>query len=285
MAVAEREHVTLAARDLNLTQSATSAAVAALESRYATKLFDRVGRRIALTEAGGLFLREAKGVLSRAKAAEQTLIDLADLTRGSLSLAASQTVANYWLPPVMLRYRRLYPSVVLDLVIDNTEGVAQRVRDGAADIGLVEGAVAEAHVNAWPFAEDELILVAPLDHPWALAARRRPDDLRRGLWVMREPGSGARAMLEAALVELGVAPETLDIALELPSNEAVCSAVAGATVVSRLVVACALKAGVLRQVKLDLPRRRFVALRHKDYSITRAQKAFLDLIGAQGLED
>ncbi|MDU6674086.1 MAG: LysR family transcriptional regulator, partial [Bradyrhizobium sp.] len=71
VAVAEREHVTQGARDLNLTQSATSAAIAALEARYATKLFDRVGRRIVLTEAGRLFLSEAKAVLARVHAAEK----------------------------------------------------------------------------------------------------------------------------------------------------------------------------------------------------------------------
>lgn len=89
VAVAECEHVTQGARQLNLTQSATSAAVAALEERYATKLFDRIGRRIALTEAGRLFLKEAKAVLARASAAAKVLTDLADLTRGSLALAAS----------------------------------------------------------------------------------------------------------------------------------------------------------------------------------------------------
>ena len=84
-----------------MTQSAASAAIAALETGLGTRLFDRVGRGIALTEAGRVLLPEAKAVLTRAKAAEKTLIDLAALTRGSLALAASQTVANYWLPPVL----------------------------------------------------------------------------------------------------------------------------------------------------------------------------------------
>ena len=104
VAVAEREHVTQAARDLHLTQSATSAAVAALEARYATRLFDRIGRRIALTEAGRLFLEEAKAVLARASAAELVLTDLAGVVRGTLRVSASQTVANYWLPGVLNRF-------------------------------------------------------------------------------------------------------------------------------------------------------------------------------------
>ena len=94
VAVAECEHVTQGARQLNLTQSATSAAIAALEERYATKLFDRIGRRIALNEAGRLFLKEAKAVLPVASAAAKVLTDLTDLTRGSLALG-EQTVANY----------------------------------------------------------------------------------------------------------------------------------------------------------------------------------------------
>src|SRR5207237_195076 len=85
-----------------LTQSATSAAIAALEARYGIKLFDRVGRGIVLTQTGRDFLNEAREVVARAKAAAQVLDDLAGLKRGSLTLAASQTVANYCLPPRVL---------------------------------------------------------------------------------------------------------------------------------------------------------------------------------------
>src|SRR6476660_7945502 len=117
VAVAEREHVTQGARDLNLTQSATSAAIAALEARYATKLFDRVGRRIVLTQAGRLFLTEAKAVVARASAAEKLLADLAGLTRGSLGLGASQTAGNYWLPAIIHRYQSRFSGISIDLKI------------------------------------------------------------------------------------------------------------------------------------------------------------------------
>jgi len=281
VAVAEREHVTQGARDLNLTQSATSAAIAALEARYATKLFDRVGRRIVLTEAGRLFLGEAKAVLARVHAAEKVLTDLADLTRGSLAIAASQTIANYWLPPFIKRFRSQFPGVSITLTIDNTDGVARRINEGLADIGLVEGEVDDPSLSVTPFAEDELVLVVPPDHTWARHPQRQPAEPGVGPWVLREHGSGTRAIFETALSQFGLAPRDLAISLELPSNEAVRSAVeagAGVTVVSGLVVSNALKAGSLVQVKLDLPKRRFFALRHKEFSMTRAQRAFLDLI-------
>ncbi|MBN9270304.1 MAG: LysR family transcriptional regulator, partial [Mesorhizobium sp.] len=86
VAVAEQEHLTRAARDLSLTQSATSAAIAALEARHATRFFNRVGRRIELNETGRLFLAEARAVLARAASAEAVLADLAGLKRGSLHL-------------------------------------------------------------------------------------------------------------------------------------------------------------------------------------------------------
>jgi DNA-binding transcriptional LysR family regulator len=281
VAVAEREHVTQAARALNMTQSATSAAITALESRYATKLFDRIGRRIALTEAGRLFLAEARAVLARAAAAERVLADLADLKRGSLSIAASQTVASYWLPQVVERYRSRYPGIAIAQSIGNTEYVAGRVRDGLADLGFAEGQIDDAALDVTPVAEDELVLVVPRRHPWARRAPRTPEEIAAGPWVLREPGSGTRAIFEAALPKLGLAPGELAVALEVPSNEAVRAAVeagTGVTAISRLVVANAIKAGTLAAVKLDLPRRHFFVLRHRERYATKAARAMVVLV-------
>src|SRR5258708_29418255 len=111
IAVAEKQHVTRAAAELNLTQSATSAAMAALETRYDIKLFDRIGRGIVLTQTGRDFLIEARAVLARARAAAQVLNDLAGLKRGSLTIAASQTVADYWLPGPIQTFYPAYPRI------------------------------------------------------------------------------------------------------------------------------------------------------------------------------
>ena len=145
IAVAEKQHVTQAASELNLTQSATSAAIAALEARYGIKLFDRVGRGIVLTQTGRDFLVEARAVLARAKAAAQVLNDLAGLKRGSLTIAASQTVANYWLPrPDPDLSLAPIPASSCALAIANTEQVARAVHEGSADLGFVEGEVDDA---------------------------------------------------------------------------------------------------------------------------------------------
>ncbi len=130
--VAEREHMTRAAEDLNVTQSAASAAIAALEARHGVALFDRVGRGITLTEAGRMFLDEARAVLGRAASAELALAEFGELKRGTLRIVASQTIAGYWLPTYLAAFRARYPGVALNVSVDNSEGAAARVRSGDA---------------------------------------------------------------------------------------------------------------------------------------------------------
>ncbi len=284
IAVAEREHVTQGAKDLNLTQSATSAAIAALEARYATKLFDRVGRRIVLTQAGRLFLTEAKAVVARAAAAEKLLADLAGLTRGSLALGASQTAGNYWLPAIIHRYQSRFPGISMNLKIGNTETVAADVRDGAADIGFIEGEIDDPLLSVTAVADDEMVLVVAPSH--ALAKRQKPPvaQIASARWVVREAGSGTRAILETALSQLGVGPEDIDIALELPSNEAVRGAVeagSGITIISKLVVAASLQAKTLVALDVALPKRQFFALRHRERYFTRAEREFISIAAGE----
>lgn len=280
VAVAEREHVTRAAVDLNLTQSATSAAIAALEARYAIKLFNRIGRRIELTQAGRLFLAEARAVLARAATAETMLDDIAGLKRGSLMLAASQTVGNYWLPPLMNRYRASYPGITLALTIGNTETVADTVREGVADLGFVEGPVDDQALSVTPVAEDEMVLVVSpaLSRPTRPALSKA--DLKAMRWVFREPGSATRALFEKAMAKAGLRVSDINMVLELPSNEAVRAAVedgAGAAVLSKLVVAASIEAGSLIDLNFVLPKRKFFALHHKERSITQAERELLKL--------
>jgi DNA-binding transcriptional LysR family regulator len=281
--VAEREHVTAAARALNVTQSAASAAIATLEERHAIKLFHRVGRGITLTEAGHAFLGEARGVLARAAAAEQVLAEFGDLARGSLRVVASQTIAAYWLPPILAEFHGRYPGLSVDLAIGNTEQAAARVRDGTADLGIVEGEVDDPALAHWRLGEDRLVLVASEPPTAAINA----DWLRGARWVMRELGSGTRSTLNAAMRAVGVDPDALDVTLVLPSNESVRTAVesgAGVTALSALVVAPALAAGSLYAVPVDLGVRPFYGLRHKERYRTKAADALLELIVGQSTD-
>lgn len=278
IAVAEHQHVTRAASELNLTQSATSAAIAALEARYGIKLFDRIGRGIVLTQTGRDFLTEARGVLARAKAATQVLNDLAGLKRGSLSVGASQTVANYWLPPRLQAFHSAHPGIDLHVTIANTEQVAQAVHQGTADLGFVEGDLDDPVLSVRRIEGDQLIVVVGVNHPWVDQSRITPKSLSATGWVLREKGSGTRSMFEAAVKKFGIKFSDLRIALELPSNEAVRAAVEagdGATAISNLVAMHSLAAGTLHRVKIELPKRSFFVLRHKQRYESLAEKALM----------
>jgi len=281
VAVADRRHVTEAARALNLAQSAASHAIAALEKRHDTKLFNRVGRRIELTEAGHAFLAEAKAVLARADAAELALSEFGSLKRGNLSVQASQTIASYWLPRHLVAFRQAYPQIQIRLTIGNTAQVASAIESGAAELGFVEGAVENEHFASAPVARDQLIIVVGPEHSWVTRSRLTARDLLAGDWVMREPGSGTRSAFEEALRRTGVDARALRVQLELPSNEAVRAAVEaglGATAISATVAAPSIEAGLLHQTAFGLPEREFHVLRHRERYRSRAAEALLALV-------
>lgn len=283
VAVAERLHVTQAASHLNLTQSAVSASIAQLEAQHDVRLFDRIGRRIALTDAGRLFLPEARALLGRMAETRHILDELADELRGQIRIHASQTVASYWLPPHLLALRTAHPALDIALTLANTTTVAAAVSDGSADIGFVEGSVREDHLLQRVVARDELVLVVGRTHPWAEAQAIEPSRYASQGWILREPGSGTRAEFETHAQAAGVAREDLRVLLELPSNEAVLSAVAtglGVSVLSRRAVASAVAAGEVAALPVDHPPRPFTVLTHPERHRTRAVATLLGMVSA-----
>ena len=281
VAVAERQHLTRAADVLALTPSAVSASIRALEERYGTPLFDRVGRRIEVNAAGRVFLEEARATLARAAGAERVLAELAGLARGVLALQASQTIASYWLPPLLVRFRATHPQIDVRLELGNTQSVADAVRAGQADLGLVEGGVDDAALALESVGRDRMAIVVAPGHPWARRRRLAQADLQGARWIMREPGSGTRAVLEDMLAEQRVDLAALQVELTLPSNEAVRAAVMAGDCVaglSELVAAPYIAAGLLAEARVDLPPRDFFLVRHRERYRSRAAQAFEQMV-------
>lgn len=284
IAVAEREHVTRAAEALGLTQSAASGAIASLEREFGTKLFHRIGRGIALTEAGRAFLTEARAILNRAEQATIMMREIAGLARGRIAIKASQTIANHFLPLRLVAFRHAYPGIGLAVSIGNSTDVAQAILEGEAELGFVEGpgdTLIQPLLAAEPIAQDRLILVVAPDHPWVGRTELSAADLAAGSWVLREDGSGTRAMFFEVLAGLGIDHAAVDIAIELPANNSVLTAVsggAGATILSELVCADALAAGKVIELPVPLPRRTYFAVQHQDRTRTRAAAALLAML-------
>lgn len=281
IAVAEREHMTLAAQSLKLTQSGVSAAISALEKQCATPLFDRVGRQIRLTEAGRIFRNEAHGILARVESAVNALAEIEGLKRGTLHIQSSLTIASYWLPQRLVKFRNAYPQVAVHLAINNTANVAKAVLEGDAEIGFIEGEVNNPLLKQHVIATDELIVVVAGRHPFSKLKRVSADDLRTLKWVLREEGSGTRSMFETALRNMGIGPGVLDVVLELPSNEAIKTAVAagaGAAAISRSAVRTELASGKLAHLPVKLPRRTYSILCHRDRYRTKMARALLAIV-------
>ncbi len=279
--VAEREHLTRASEALNLTPSAVSSAIRTLEDRYGAMLFNRIGRRIELTGDGRMFLDEARATLARAQSAERMLSELGSGKRGILTIHASQTIASYWLPPYLAQFHAAYPMLDLRLTLGNTESVTQATEAGLADIGLVEGAVQAPALSLRKVGADQLIVVTGPDHPWRNAEKLTWVSLFSGQWILREHGSGTRSVFEDAARVAGYDPARLNIALELPSNEAICSAVLSGnyvTAISELVAAPHLAAGTLVKANFALPQRQFLMLSHNDRYQTKALASFANML-------
>jgi len=278
VAAAERGHMTRAAEFLGISQSAASAAIATLESRYGTKLFDRVGRGIQLTETGRSFLREARAVLDQAATASAVLLDLAGQTTGMVDIAASQTIATYWLPRRLATFHAANPGVRLNVAIANTREVEAAVVEGKVNIGLVEGPTQHPALTRQHIDEDKFVLVIASDQPLPPVKAAGRLDLRAIKWVIREAGSGTRRGLEDLAFSEGLTLDDLNIFLVLPSNESVREAIeagAGATIVSRHVVAAAISSGRLTEIPINLPQREYALLRHRDRHATATQQALV----------
>ena len=276
--VAERGHVTRAAEALRMSQSAASAAIATLEQLYQIKLFDRVGRGIQLTEPGRIFLGEARAVLDRASMASSVLQDLAGSPASPIALAASQTIATYWLPRRLAAFHAANPRVRLNVVIRNTREVETAVVEGEVSIGLVEGPTQHPALLRTRLDHDQMVLVVAAGRAPFTTGDSGKLDLRALSWVIREPGSGTRRALEDLAGRQGLSLDDLNIFLVLPGNEAVREAVesgAGATIISRHVVASAIAAGTLVEIPLELPQREFALVRHRERHATLAQKALV----------
>lgn len=278
VAVAERLHMTRAADTLHLSQSACSSAIAALEGIHGVKLFDRIGRGLALSDAGRAFLPEARAVLARAEAASQALDDIAGLKRGSIRLGASQTVSSYWLPPRMARFAERYPGVSLAMIAGNTAQIIESVLDGRVDLGFVEGDVDEPVLEERVVATDRIGIYAAPGHP--LAGRAvHIDALRRAAWVLRETGSGTRSHFEHQMASKGAPVAELNVVLELPSNDAVLAAAMNAkliTAVSELAAEPFVATGRLKALPLPLPTRAFRMVMRRDRRRSRAAATFID---------
>jgi DNA-binding transcriptional LysR family regulator len=244
-AVAQAGSMTLGAERLDISQPAVSKQVQELERALGVHLFDRIGRRVRLSQAGEILADYARRLFALAREAEEAMADVRGVRRGRLVIGASTTIGTYLLPGVVAEFWRRHPGVELLVQIENTEQVHRRLAGNELDLGLTEGLVEEEELAAEVFYQDELVLIAAPGHRLAGQPRVALSAVREEPFILREPGSGTRAVEERALAHLKL---TVRGAMALGSTEAIKRVVAegvGLAIVSRLAVRAECAAGTL----------------------------------------
>lgn len=219
--VAGRESFSRAAEELHITQPAITRHIRLLEDQFAQKLFERKGYRVELTEAGQILLRHVSFILEQHQKLEFEMNLLKGEVRGQLQLAASTTIAQYWLPPVLAGFHAKFPEISISLVNENTEEVERLVMERKAQLGLIEGSTRKSGLHYESFLRDEIVLVAGRNHPLTRRAEVKLEDISKEKLLIRERGSGTLQVLEDALKNQQMPLENFNIEMELGSSESI----------------------------------------------------------------
>jgi DNA-binding transcriptional LysR family regulator len=244
-AVAQAGSMTLGAERLDISQPAVSKQVQELEHALGVHLFDRIGRRVHLSQAGEILADYAHRLFALAREVETAMADVRAVGRGRLAVGASTTIGTYLLPSVVAEFWRRHPGVELLVQIENTEQVHRRLAGHELDVGLTEGLVEEQELDAEVFHQDELVVIAAPGHRLAGQRQVPLSAVREEPFILREPGSGTRAVEERALARLKLPVRAV---MALGSTEAIKRVVAegvGLAIVSRLAVCAERAAGTL----------------------------------------
>ena len=249
LAVVRGGSVTAAADELVVTQPSVSAAVAALSRAVGTDLLERSGRGVQLTRAGAAFAPYAQDIVGLLDAGRRAALAAADAEAHSLRIAAVPTAAESFVPVLMQAFRQAHPDVELTLVVGNNEEVVARVVSHEDDVAISGRPPASERLIAKPFRQNEIVCITSADDPAAAAGPSAAAMLTDRSWLLRERGSGTRAMNERFLADRGLAPRTLT----LGSNGAIKQAARaglGVSLISRAAVESELEVGALGEIRL-----------------------------------
>lgn len=280
VAITRQGTISAAADELNMSQSAASTALIELERRYDRPLFDRVGKRLIINEAGRAMLPACLEFLDRASEIDAVLTGGAGL--GPLRIGSTQTIGNYVTPHLIHAYLRRKPTAAPTLEIGNTETIADKLLDFQIDVGLVEGEVSHPDLSVVKWLEDELIIVCGAQHRLAQTPHCTSADLEGEGWVVREQGSGTRKTLDSAMRRT---ESSCHIVMELQNPEAILETVSGGPLIgcaSKLAANRHLVQGSLVQLhvpEISLKREFYIVLNKKKF-LSPSIRKFVELCEA-----
>src|SRR5215472_16431300 len=219
--VAREQSFTRAAHLLNITQPAASTRVRELERGCGSRLFDRIGQRVVLTDAGETLFGYAQRIFRLLEDADHALENARHLKSGSIRIGTGQTAADF-VSPILQRFKKTYPGVTVRVDLGNSKKILTDVLNFHLHLGLVANPPADRGLITLPCVHEPMMLVVPMEHPWGKRQVVPLKAVHAQPFITREPGSGTRALVETALHRAGASPR---IQMELPSNAAIKRAV------------------------------------------------------------
>ena len=256
-AIADEGSFKRAADSLFVSQPAISLQIQNLEKQLAVPLFDRGGRKAQLTEAGNLLLAYGEKILTLCQETCRAIEDLQNLQGGTLIVGASQTTGTYLLPRMIGLFHQKYPYVSVQLQVHSTRRTSWAVANGQVDLAIIGGEVPlelQDILDIIPYAEDELALIIPPNHPFAEQETIAKEDLYSLNYITLDSQSTIRKVLDQVLTRCDINTGELKVEMELNSIEAIKNAVQsglGASFVSVTAIEKELKMGIIHRAHIQ----------------------------------
>ena len=219
-AVANRLSFTKAANELNISQPAVTKHIKEIENQLNTKLFDRKGTTIQLTESGKILFVYAEKSRQLYRDLEFAISQLNKQEKGKLKIGASTTIAQYILPEILAKFNSYYKDINIELVTHNSEDIATLLKIGKIDLGIVEGESKSSYFDYQKFKKDEIVLVCKTDHP-LVNKNFKIKDLYDIDLIVREQGSGTQEFIQNQLKKSGIDHQKLNNIMQLGSSESI----------------------------------------------------------------
>ncbi len=275
--VADLGSMTKAANKLFIAQPSVSQTIKELEDYYNIRLFERLSKKLYITEEGRQLLSYARYIVSLFDEMEQKMRQSAENSK--LKIGASVTIGTCILSEIYSRYHMAYPNVDIDTIVDNTTVVEAMVLKSEIDFALVEGPVHSRDIVSRPFMDDELILICGDSHPFKEKGHIVLRDLEGENLILRESGSGTRELFENTMLARGI---DMNIKGVCNNSETIKNAVIanmGVSVISKMIVKDELKMGKLFHIEIDDTefKRQFNIIYHKNKYISKPIKDFWKL--------
>ena len=277
--VANHLNYSRAAEELYLSQPAVSMQIKQLETSIGLPLFEQMGKKVFLTEAGRELFHYARSIAQQLAEMEAVFDEMKGLGKGKFTLSVVNT-ANYFTPKLLAKFCQRHPSINVILQVANRDAVLKQLADNSTDLAILGQPPDGLDLSAELFLDNPLVVIAPPGHPLAKLKRVKFDRLAEETFLSRELGSGTRSAMERVFAQHHIQPR---ISMKMETNEAIKQAVQagmGLGILSLHSIELELETGRLAMLNVEnfpLLRHWFVAHR-SNKRLSSAALAFKDFL-------